>query len=109
MISKEILSGEVTSPRAKRVLYPILLIGLLNFVSSAIRWQLTGYSGFTTGTPDGAGYSVVEHGHTIHLTAGQYGLGRIQIVILFLGGVLWFIARAYFFRTGDLKREEKVT
>jgi hypothetical protein len=88
-------------------LYPLLIVYLLNFVSSAVRWQLTGYSGFTTGTPDAAGYSVVEHGHTIHVTAGQYWFGRIQVVILFVGVVVWFIARAYFFRTGDLRREKK--
>ena len=107
MISKEIQSGEVTSRRAKLVLYPLLVVYLLNFVSSAIRWQMTGYSGFTTGTPEGPGYSVVEHGHTIHVTASQYWLGRIQIVILIVGVVAWFIARAYFIRTGDLRREKK--
>jgi hypothetical protein len=106
MVSKEILSGEVTSRRAKLVLYPILVIYLLNFVSSAVRWQITGYSGFTTGTLDGSGYSVVEHGHTIHVTPGQYHFGRIQMVILFVGVAAWFIARAYFFRTGDLRREK---
>ncbi len=107
MISKEILSGEVTSRRAKRVLYPILLIYLLNFVSSAIHLQLTGYSGFTTGTPDEVGYSVVEHGRTIHVTSGQYWLGRVQLLILVVGLVTWFVARAHFFRTGDLRREKK--
>ena len=106
MISREILSGEISSRRAKRVLYPILIIYLLNFISTAVRWQLTGYSGFTSGTPDGAGYSVVEHGRTIHVTTGQYDLGRIQMVVLFVGVAAWFIARAYFFRTGDFRREK---
>jgi hypothetical protein len=107
MISKEISSGEVTSRRAKRLLYPLLVVYLLNFVSSAVRWQVTGYSGFTTGAAEASGYSVVEHGHTIHVTAGQYWLGRIQILILIVGVVAWFVARAYFFRTGDLRREKR--
>jgi len=106
MTSNEILSREVTSRRAKRVLYPLLTVSFLNFVSFVVRSQLTGYSGITTGTPDGAGYSVVEHGHTIHVTAGQYWFARIQIVILLVGVVVWFITRAYFFRTGDLRREK---
>ena len=89
------------------MLYPILVVYVLNFVSSVVRWQLTGYSGFTTGTPEGAGYSVVEHGRTIHVTLGQYCLGRIQMFILFVGVAAWFIARACFFRTGDLRREKK--
>jgi len=107
MVDREILSGEVTSQKARRVLYPLLIVYLLNFVSSAIRWQITGYSGFTSGTPDRAGYSVIEHGHTIHVAAGQYWCGRMQIVILVVGATAWFIARAYFFRTGDLRREKK--
>ena len=82
MFSKEILSGEVTSRRAKRVLYPLLIVYLLNFVSSAVRWQMAGYSEFATSTPKGADYSVIEHGHTIHVAAGQYWLGRIQILVL---------------------------
>src|SRR5436309_2215107 len=41
MISKEILSGEVSSRKARRVLYPLLIVYLLTFVSSAIRWQIT--------------------------------------------------------------------
>ena len=106
MFSKEILSGEVTSRRAKRVLYPLLIVYLLNFVSSAVRWQMAGYSGFTTGTPEGAGYSVIEHGHTIHVTTGQYWVGRVQMVILFVGVIAWFVTRAYLFRTGDLRREK---
>jgi hypothetical protein len=107
MVSKEILSGEVTSRRAKRVLYPLLVVYLFNFVSSAIRWQVTGYSGFTTGAPDASGYSVVEHGHTMHVTACQYWLGHIQILILVVGVGAWFVARAYFFRSGDLRREKR--
>jgi hypothetical protein len=107
MFSKEIMSGEITSRKAKLVLYPILVIYILNFVSLAVCWQITGYSGFTAGTADGTGYSVVEHGRTMHVTTAQYRLGRIQVVTLFLGVAIWFIARAYFFRTGDLRREKR--
>ena len=106
MISKEILSGEITSRRARRVLYPILVIYALNFFSLMVRWQMTGYSGLSGGTSDAAGYSVVEHGHTFHVTAGQYWLGKVQFLILVAGIVAWFVARAYFFRTGDLRREK---
>jgi hypothetical protein len=107
MITTEILSGEITSRRAKRVLYPLLVIYLFNFISLVVRWQITGYSGFTSGTPEGAGYSVIEHGRTIHVTAVQYWLGHTQLLILIVGLVAWFVARAYFFRTGDLRRDKK--
>jgi hypothetical protein len=50
MNTTEILSGETTSRRAKRVLYPLLLIYLVDFVSCIIRWQMTGYSGFIAGS-----------------------------------------------------------
>jgi hypothetical protein len=105
MGAQKILSGEIASTRAKRVLYPLLIVYLLNFVSSVVRSQITGYSGFTGGTPDPAGYSVVEHGHTIHVSAGQYWFGHAQVIVLVIGAAAWFIARAYFFRTGDLRRE----
>ncbi len=107
MISTEILSGETTSRRAKRVLYPLLLIYTVNFFSSVVRWQISGYSGFTSGVPEREGYSVIEHGRTIHVTAAQYWLGRFQLLILIVGLVVWFVARAYFFRTGDLRRDRK--
>lgn len=106
MVSNEIRSGEIRTHKAKRVLYPLLLVYLINFVSFVVRSQLTGYYG-TTGAPDTAGYSVVEHGHTFHVTAGQYWLSRIQILLLIAGVIAWFVARACFFRTGDLIREEK--
>jgi hypothetical protein len=109
MGAQKILSGEVASKRAKRVLYPLLIVYLLNFVSSVVRSQITGYSGFTSGTPDPAGYSVVEHGHTIHVSAGQYWFGHAQIIVLVIGAAAWFIARGYFFRTGDLKRESGIS
>lgn len=109
MVTGKILSGEAASERARRVLYPLIIVYLLNFVSIAIRWQITGYSGFTGGTPDPAGYSVVEHGHTIHVSAGQYWFGHAQIVVLVIGAAAWFIARAYFFGTGDLRRENGIS
>src|SRR5437867_9534063 len=107
MITTEILSGEITSRRAKRVLYPILLIYTFNLFSSIVRWQITGYSGFTSGVPEREGYSVIEHGRTINVTAAQYWLGHFQFLILIVGLVAWFVARAYFFRTGDLRRHQK--
>lgn len=88
------------------MLYPLLIVYFLNFVSSTVRWQITGYSGLTSGTPDPTGYSVVEHGHTIRVSVGQYWFGRMQILILIVGAAALFITRAYFFRTGDLRREE---
>jgi hypothetical protein len=107
MITNEILTGEITSPRAKRVLYPLAAVYLINFVLIAIRWQLTSYSGFAVGTPQDGGYSVIEHGQSIHLTTSQYWLGRLQILFLILGMLTWFITRAHFFRTGDLRHAEK--
>ena len=107
MISKEIITGEITSRRAKRVLYPIIAVYLINFVVIVIRLQITGYSGITVGTPQPGGYSVVEHGHAIYVTTGQYWLGRIQMLILIVGMLAWFVARAHLFRTGDLRRAGK--
>jgi len=104
MSSREILTGEITSPRAKRVLYPMLAAYLINFILAAFRWQMTGYSGLTSGTPEQPGYSVVEHGRSFHVSTSQYWLGRLQIVLVIFGVLAWFIVRAYFFRTGDLRR-----
>jgi hypothetical protein len=72
MEAQKILSGEVASKKARSVLYPLLIVLLLNFISSVVRSQITGYSGFTSGTLDRTGYSVVEHGHTIHVSVAQY-------------------------------------
>ena len=60
------ITGEITSARAKRILYPFLFTFLLYFIVLVVRWQMTGASGFTTGSPEGSGYSVVEHGRTLH-------------------------------------------
>jgi hypothetical protein len=106
IIVSELISGETTSPRAKRVLFPLFLISFFDFISATVRWGLTGFSGLTTVTPDGAGYVAVEHGHTFHITSGEFWLGRIQALIFIVCFVVWFLARAYFFHTGDLKRDK---
>jgi len=97
------LSGEIMTKRAKRVLYPLFWITLLNFVLFCIRWQFTGASG-QAGEVDGNGYTVVEHGHTLHLTANTYWLARIHVVSVVVCIVAGVIARAYFFAQGDLKK-----
>jgi|HubBroStandDraft_1064217.scaffolds.fasta_scaffold387055_2 hypothetical protein len=102
----EIRNGEVTSRRAKLVLYPIILLYVADFISMFFHMGATGYSGITSGTLEPGGYSVVEHGHAIHVTVTQYWLGRAQMIILVVGLATWFIARAYFFHTGDLRREK---
>src|SRR5580765_5141100 len=62
VIVNELISGETTSRKAKRVIFPLFLVYFFDFISSIVRWQLTGFSGFTAAAPEGAGYSVVEHG-----------------------------------------------
>ena len=87
-------------------MFPLFLIYFCDFISSTVRWQLTGFSGFTAATPEAAGYSVVEHGRTFHLTPGQLWLGRIQAVIFIVCFVAWFVARVYFLHTGDIRRDK---
>jgi hypothetical protein len=106
IIVDELISGETTSRRAKRVMFPLFLIYFFDFISSTIRWGLTGFSGFTTVTPDGSGYVVVEHGHTFHISSGEFLLGRIQALIFIVCFAAWFIARFYFLNTGDIKRDK---
>jgi len=101
----ELRSGEVTTRRAKLILFPILLVYLTDFVAMIVQWWLTGYSGITSGTRDSTGFVVIEHGHTVHVTKGQYWFGHLLIAILLVGLVAWFTARAHLFHTGDLKRE----
>lgn len=108
-IANEIISGETTSRRAKRVLFPLFLIYFLDFISSTIRCGLTGFVGFESVTPEKAGYSVVNHGHTFYLTPGELLLGRIQALVFIVCFVAWFLARAYFLHTGDLKRDKPAT
>src|SRR5438876_6384289 len=78
-------------------MFPLFLIYFFDFISSTVSWQLTGFSGFTAATPEAAGYSVVEHGRTFHLTPGQLWLGRIQSVIFIVCFVAWFVARVTFY------------
>jgi hypothetical protein len=106
VVANELMSGETTSRKAKLVMFPLLLIFLLNFILSIVRWQHTGFSGFTSGTPEPTGYSVVEHGRTFHLTPGEFWLGRIQAIIFVISFVAWFVARIYFLHSGDIKRNK---
>lgn len=109
VVVNELLSGETTSRKAKYVMFPLLLIGLLDFVLSTVRWQLTGFSGFTVGTAERTGYSVVEHGRTFHLTVPEFWLGRLQAVVFIVSFAAWFAARVYFLHSGDIKRNKPVS
>lgn len=109
VVTNELISGETTSRKAKLVMLPLLLIFLLNFISSIVRWQLTGFSGFTSGTPEPGGYSVVEHGRTFHITPAEFWLGRIQAIVFIASFVAWFVARIYFLHNGDIKRNKPNT
>ena len=106
LIVDEIRSGETTSRRAKRILFPLFLIYILDLISSGVRCGLTGFFGFESVTTEKAGYSVVNHSHTYYLTPGEFWLGRIQAFILIVSFVAWFLTRAYFSHTGDLKRDK---
>lgn len=105
-VANEPMSGETTSRKAKLVMFPLMFIFLLDFISSIIRWQLTGFSGFTAGTPESTGYSVVEHGRTFHLTPAEFWFGRVQAIIFVISFLAWFVARAYFLHSGDIKRNK---
>ncbi len=94
------------SSKAKKILYGVFFVSLLNFLLFIVRWQMTGDSGVTRGEAESGGYRLVEHGRIVHVTAGEYLLSRVQIVSLGVCFVAWFIARAYLFRTGDLKRPD---
>jgi hypothetical protein len=109
LVANEITSGETMSRKAKFVMFPLLLIFLLNFILSIIRWQHTGFSGFTAGTPEPGGYSVVEHGHTFHITPTEFWFGRSQAVIFIASFVAWVVARMYFLHNGDIKRNKPNT
>ena len=109
LIIDEIRSGETTSRRAKRILFPLFLIYIFDLISSVIRCGLTGFFGFESATTEKAGYSVVNHSHTYHLTPGEFWLGRIQTFIFIVSFVAWFLVRAYFSQTGDLKRDKPAT
>jgi len=98
------LSGEIISVRAKKVLYPIFFIALLNFVLFAVRWQMTNDSGMTIGKAESGGYRLVEHGRVVYVSGQEYLLARIQGVSLVACFAALFIARAYFSHTGDLKK-----
>jgi len=106
IIADELLSSETTSRRAKLVLFPLFLIYFLDFISSTIRCGFTGFFGFESVTPEVGGYSFVEHGHMFHITPGEFWLGRIQAVVFICCFVAWFVARAYFLHSGDLKRDK---
>ena len=106
VIANELLSGETTSRRAKRGMFPLFLLYFFDFISSTVRCGLTGFLGFESVTPEKIGYSVVNHGRTFHLTPGQLWLGRIQAVVFIICFVAWFVARIHFLHTGDIKRDK---
>jgi hypothetical protein len=106
IIADELISSETTSRRAKRVMFPLFLIYFLDFIAFMIRCGLTRFAGFESVMPEVGGYSFVEHGHTYHITPGEFWLGRIQAVVLIFSFVALFIARTYFLHSGDLKRNK---
>ena len=102
------LSGEIISKKAKRVLYPVFFIFLFNFILFLIRWQVTKDSGATVGVVEGDGYRIVEHGHTLYVTSAEYWLSRMQLVSLAVCFMAVLATRIHFYRTGDLKKTTSI-
>lgn len=102
------LSRETISRRGKKILFPIFIAFLLDFLLFAIRWQMTGDSGTVTGQRENSGFLLVEHGRTIHVSALEYVLCRFQLASLVLLFVSLFIARAYLLWSGDVRKCNRV-
>lgn len=96
------LSGETISAKARKVLYPLFFIALLNFILFAVRWQMTGDSAATIGEVEKGGYRLVEHSRTVHVSEREYLFARIQGVSLLACFAAFFVTRIYFSHTGDL-------
>jgi hypothetical protein len=93
------------TPKAKRVLYPLLFMGILNFTSYWFHSGSLPASAFPFGGSLHEGnYIVRDHGRDHELTPTQFWLSYVHgasvavIVIVYLGALLRFR------QTGDLKR-----
>ena len=109
IVTDELLTGEITSRKAKRVLFPLCLILFVNFVAFAIHYWSLGASAFPGGRIESGHYYVIEHGHRVDFTPAQYWLSYIHGVSVVVGILAWFAIRTYFRHTGDLKREKPQT
>ena len=107
MLITEIVSGDVTTPRAKRILVPMMIAYTIVFALTVAHSIFAGYSGLARGTAEGTGYSVVEHGIRTHVTWGHYWLAKLLITLVVVNTAIWFIVRAHLSSTGDLRRGKK--
>jgi hypothetical protein len=95
-----------TSPRARRILFPVLALLIILFLSFIIHTVILGTSAFPGGKIVDGRYYVEEHGGTIELTHRQYWVSYIHgVVTVSIFGV-FFGTVAVLYATGDLKSDD---
>jgi len=96
------------SRRAKRVLYPALVVAIVTFLSFLAHLLLLGTSAFPGGRVVDGRYLVEEHGRVIELTARQYWFSYIHGVVLVAVFAIVAVLVVVFYWRGDLKDEYHV-
>ncbi len=96
------------SPRAKRVLVPVLVGTLILFVTFLAHTIILGTSAFPGGHTVNGRYLVEEHGKVFEFTAGQYWLSYIHGVMFITAFAASFVLLIVFYCTGDLKEKAQV-
>src|SRR5580765_91081 len=96
------------SRRAKRVLYPALVVAIVTFLSFLAHLLLPATSAFPGGRVVDGRYLVEEHGRVIELTARQYWFSYIHGVVLVAVFAIVAVLVVVFYWRGDLKDEYHV-
>jgi hypothetical protein len=94
------------SPRARRIVFPVLAVVVATFISFLIHMFTLGTSAFPRGKKVDGHYIVEEHGRLIELTARQFRASYIHGIItvgVFVAAAITILVLYY---TGDLKDED---
>ncbi len=96
------------SERAKRVMYPALVVVFVTFFSFLVHMLILGTSAFPGGGKLVEGrYLVKDHGKTFEMTCAQYWFSYIHGVVLVAVFVLTALLVVRFYYTGDLRDEHR--
>jgi len=103
MKKRRLKKKQITSRRAKRVLLPLWIFAVINFVFFFIYTITNRGTAFIAGKHDETGYYIIDHGIRVDFDATTYWVGCVQGWLMLISVVLSILCAWFFYCKGEIK------